>query len=99
MNNDQSIHFGKAMNRMMMFVSGDGLIGFDRLAFDVIKNKGGLLPATISGVAAIFGGEVKNLPASRSIKVRRILSGGFVTRLKMEAVDMKRREMELAGKN
>lgn len=77
------VAFEMSMSRMMMFVDGKSLMTFDRAAVDAVKD--GVTPGTISAAAASFGGAAKNLLPARADRVRAIMTGGLVTRLKMEA--------------
>lgn len=87
-NNANSICFEMAIDRMMMFSSGRALIAYDIAAVDAIKN--GVTNQTISVSATTFANEAKNLPAGRAEKIKSILTGGFMTRLKMEVSKVNR---------
>lgn len=77
------VAFEMSMSRMMMFIDNKALMAFDRAVSDAVKN--GVTMETISAAATAFGGAAKTLPKARASKVLSIMTGGLVTRLKMEA--------------
>lgn len=79
-----------AMNRMSMFMDGKSLMSLDKAAAEAVRC--GVTPGTISVVASVFGGAAKNLKASRANRIKAIMTGGFVTRLKMEAEGVMRQK-------
>lgn len=83
MSQGESVCLELATCRMLMFSSGVGVLAIDKAAAETITS--GVMPSTISAVATAFSSEVKKLPEARANKIKNILSGGFVTRLKMEA--------------
>lgn len=86
----QSCFFSQAFNRMTIFVDGKTLLACDVAAVKTVKN--GITPATIGAVAAAFSGGIRAVKSGRGTHVRNIMTGGFVTRLKMEATGLARKE-------
>jgi len=85
--------FEMAMSRMIMFCGNKTLMRLDIAAMDAIKS--GVKPATIAAVASALGDEIKSSPPRRSERIKTIMSGGFITRLKMEAQGLINKENEL----
>jgi chromate transport protein ChrA len=75
--------FEMAMSRMIMFCGNKTLMQIDIAAVDAIRN--GVKPATIAAVASALNNEIKSSSPRRSERIKIIMSGGFITRLKMEA--------------
>lgn len=86
---DNFIALEMAVNRMLLFSSGQEVLDYDRVATEAIHN--GMTLQTISSIAEIFARAAKKLPEPRAARIRPILTGGFVTRLKMEATGLQQR--------
>lgn len=72
-----------SITRMLMFSNGAAVLDYDRAAVEAMKK--GVSPNTIAVAATVFGRAAKTLPEARASRIRPIMTGGFVTRLKMEA--------------